>query len=341
MTQIDNTQYSTFIRCQAEWYERYCLGQRKAYIGERDDAMAIGIAIHSILENGYVNGSFTLPDDVAQDLTLTTEAMLEVRTMAEAYRNQYPSGPIEFEWIGLEEPISYDAGDGITIKAKVDGYFKVNNTIEISGGLDDIYICPGIYSFETKSKSPGYDRGLYLADWQANMQASFQLLTLKANADKLNINPDEVRGVLVNVIERPKVYEPRRTCKACDKLIEVKYYRLNGKTYHCPLCDYGNTFTGTIGTARVDPPFMYRFMVERGAERLALDEKTIKQVALEMFKVKDLNHQLVYNRTSCVNMQWRKKCEYYDPHNSYVPINSIGYPGFEQFDPIAYLKKKE
>lgn len=336
---IDNTQYTTFMRCQAEWVERYLNKHHKPYTNERDDAMAIGIGIHNVLENGYKNGKFVMTSDTADELTLTSEALLEVRTMAEAYRNQYPSGPVEFPWAGIEEPLSY-AYQNHTIKAKVDGFFRTTEPTTINGGIGDIYLVPGIYSFETKSKSPGYDRGLYLADWQAAAQASFQILTMKANAVRLGFDPAEVRGVLVNVIERPKIYEPRRTCKGCDKLIEVKYYRLCGKIYHCPLCDYGNTFTGPMGKARIDPPFLYRFIVERSDERLAMDREMILAVGNQM---DDLTHYYttpIHNRTQCVNMQWRRKCEYYDPHNSLVPVNAIGYPGFVEFNPTAYLERK-
>jgi len=336
---IDNTQYSCFTRCQAEWWEKYCNKQHKPYTGERDDAMAIGIAIHSVLENGYRNNKFVLPVDVADELTLTSDALMEVRVMAEAYRNQYPSGPVEFDWTGLEEPISFKLENEIEIKAKVDGYFECKEPVVIGGGINDIYLQPGIYAFESKSKAPGYDRGLYLADWGANMQASFQLLTLKANAATLGIDPAKVKGVLVNVIERPKVYEPRRTCQGCDTLTQVKYYRLCGKVYHCPHCDYGNTFKGAMGQARVDPPFLYRFLVERSDERLAFDLRTIKQVAQQMQRVATDNLP-VYSRTQCVNMQWRRKCEYYEPHNAMVPVSAIDYPGFAEFDPTAYLRRE-
>lgn len=337
---IDNTQYSCFTRCQAEWHEKYVNKYQHTYEGDRDDAAAIGIGIHNVLENGYKNGKFSLTIDVADELTLTSEALMEVRVMAKAYRNQFPGGPVEFPWTGLEEPLSFKLPEhDIEIKAKVDGYFNTDEPITISGGIGDIYLQPGIYSFETKSKSPGYDRGLYRADWAANMQASFQLLTLKANAVKLGINPAFVRGVLVNVIERPKIYEPRRTCKGCDIMTQVKYYRLCGKVYHCPHCDYGNTFTGPMGQARVDPPFLYRFLVERSDERLMFDLQTIKAVAKEMQRVATTNLP-IHNRTQCVNMQWRRKCEYFEPHNSYVPVSAIGFPGFNEFDPTAYLSRK-
>ena len=339
MLTIDNTQYSCFMRCQAEWYEQYVLKHKAQQLGERDDAAAIGIAIHNVLENGYKNGKFNLTVDTADELTLTNEALMEVRIMAEAYRNKYPGGPVEFPWTGLEAPISFIIDDVYQIKAKVDGYFECVDPIIVSGGVSDIYLQPGIYSFETKSKSSGYDRGLYLADWAANMQASFQLLTLKANAATLGIDPAMVKGILVNVIDRPKIYEPRRTCKGCDVMTQVKYFRLCGKVYHCPHCDFGNTFTGPMGQARVDPPFLYRFLVERSDERLAFDLQTIKAVAKEMEKVAT-THNPIYTRTQCVNMQWRKRCQFYEPHNAIVPMSAVGYPGFVEFNPTAYLTRK-
>ncbi len=338
---IDNTQYSAMMLCEGYWYEKYVNKTHIPYVGERDDPLAIGIATHDALENGYKNGQFKITDATLAELCLTPEALLEVRTMVEYYRNQYPNGPVEFSWMGLEEPLTWEINPAVTLLAKVDGFFQVEEAKYIPGGVDDILITPGIYSYETKTKIPGGDRGFYRAEWEAAMQASFQILTLRHRAKQFNIDPDMIKGVLVNVIERPNVYEPRRTCKGCNKLQLAKYYAVEGKTYTCPNCSYGNNFTGTMGTARVDPPYAYRFLVERSPERLALDLKTILRVANRMQELQDGEAESVLNRTNCVITKWKRKCEYFDPHNALTPVSSIGYPGFELFNPTAYLEKNK
>lgn len=346
MIRIDNTQYSAFMRCEMFWYEKYINKVRAIWPegAQRDDALAIGIAVHEALENGYRNNLWAVSNQTLNDLNLTSEALLEVRSMSEAYRLQYPSGPVEFEWHGLESPLDRVLADNITMTAKVDGWFKVQEPTTVSGGIGDIYLAPGYYTFETKTKRPGYDRGLYIAEWQAAMQASFQLLTMKANAEQLGINPDEVRGVLVNVIERPKIYEPKRTCQNCDKLIELKSYLPQGIGYRCPICDHYNVFKGKPQPARVDPPFMYRFIVERSEDQLQYHMQLIKMVAKKMLGMSDGDTEFTLippteNHTQCVNMAWRKKCEYYAPHNHIVPSSALDWDGFEIFNPTAYLEK--
>lgn len=342
MTQIriDNTQYSSFTRCPLYWVEQYVNCVRKPFKGQRDDALAIGVAVHDALYHGYKSGSFTVNPKVMEELNLTHEASMEVRSMVEAYRSAYPSGPVELPWTGLEDPLEYQYNNQITLVAKLDGHCHVKEPIEIEGGNGTIYLEPGVYAFETKTKRPGYDRGLYIAEWQAAMQASFQTITLRANAARFGFTPDDVKGVIVNVIERPNVYEPRRTCLGCDKMFQVRLYGQDGKQYRCPGCGYLNTFRGPMGTARVDPPYMWRFAVYRSPERLATDLQTIAQVADAMMAAR-ISDSPVAHRTNCVNVQWRKRCDFYEPHNAVFPVKAIEWAGYEKFNPTAYLEKEE
>lgn len=330
------------MRCQAYWYEKYVNKVHRPYEGERDDALAIGIAVHDALEAGYSGKGFVPTAKVMSELQLSYEAQLEVKTMCEYYRQAYPSGPVEFEWNGLEEPLSFKLAHGdldIIFLAKVDGWFRVKEPITVSGGVGDVDLAPGIYSFETKTKRSGFDRGLYIAEWQSGLQASFQVMTMQANAHRFGFDPKDVKGVLVNVIERPKVYEPRRTCDGCRQMYEVRLYKQDGKAYLCPACGHSNIFKGTIPQARVDPPFMWRFMVERGDERLAYDQANIINVATLMQATK-LGAAVVPNATQCVNTQWRSLCEYYAPHNNPTgPVQAKGWTGFVEFNPTAYLER--
>ncbi len=336
---IDNTQYSAFMLCEGYWYEKYCNKVQRPYTGERDDPMSVGIGFHDLLFNGYKNSKFQMSSKVSDELTLTLDAQREIQVMGEYYRSQYPSGPVEFDWIGLEEPLSKVLTHNVIAKAKVDGFFYNPTARTISGGVEDIYLTPGIYGLETKTKLPGYDRGLYLAEWQAAMQGSFQLLTIKHNSSHLGFKPEDVQGILVNVIERPNVYEPRRTCKNCSKMYATKLYRLEGKIYKCPMCEHPNTFTGPFPSPRVDPPYAYRFLINRSQERLDTDEIIIKQTSHRMINLRDSFVTPLLNRTNCVIVKWKRKCEYFEPHNGLIPTNAIGYPGYELFNPTAYLEK--
>ena len=43
----------------------------------------------------------------------------------------------------------------------------------------------------------------------------------------------------------------------------------------------------------------------------------------------------------CLNVQWRKRCDFYEPHNAVFPVSAIEWAGYEKFNPTAYLEKEE
>lgn len=341
MVRIDNTQYTSFTRCPMYWLEKYVNKVHQPVVGERDDALAIGVATHAALEEGYRNGNFTVPHSVLEEMPLTQEARLEVRSMVEAYRVAYPGGPVEFPWSGLEDPLDWTIGD-ITITAKLDGFFIIDQDTTVAGGESGyIQLAPGIYGFETKTKMPGIDRGLYMREWQANLQGSFQLLTLRELAREKY--PDlPVRGIMLNVLERPKVYTPRKTCNGCKELLPVYTYTINGEYYICNRCQHNNKFKAAqIPEPRVDPPVLWRFLVERSDTRLNNDLYDIMTVATHMQTCMSNPEHAHANRNECVNAYKRKTCEYFEPHNAFEPVTAERWPNFVKFNPTAYLETKK
>lgn len=330
---LDNTQYTAFSKCPLYWYEKYVNKVHRPVEGQRQDALAIGIHVHNALENGYRRNSFRVDEATSVEYPLTPEAALEVRTMIEYYRQQYPGGPIELPWTGLETPLEYVYSDDLTLVAKVDGYSTNDKPINIPDGMgDSIHLEPGVYGFETKTKAPYLDRGLYMKEWGAAMQGSFQLLCLKKQVDNTRI-----RGIIINVIERPKIYTPRKTCKGCNELLPLYTYTIepNG-VYRCNSCNHSNKFPGPFPEPRVDPPFTWRFLIERSEERLLIDLETIKTVA------KLMNSNIIHtHRHECVSTYNKRTCEYYEPHNAASPVMAIDFDGFKIFNPTKYLEPKE
>lgn len=348
MIRLDNTQYTSFNRCQYEWFEKYINKVHLPHIGLRDDALAIGVHFHSVLENGYGGNNFIASNETIEEYPLTHEANLEVRSMAEMYRSQYPSGPVEFNWVKLEAPIemevsNYDKDSKIftyAMVAKVDGYFNVPISTTISGGMGgDIHLESGYYGFETKTKGPSLDRGMYMKEWQAAMQPSFQLLTLEHELAKIG---ETVRGVLVNVIERPKIYTPRKTCKGCKNLQPMYVYTIeNTGQFRCNNCNFLNEFKPPFPEPRVDPPLTWRFLIERSNDRLMVDKASITNVAKKMDEITNGNiGGLWANRSNCADAYRKRTCEYFEPHNSSSPISALEWPGFEIFNPTKYLENK-
>lgn len=337
---LDNTQYTAFTKCPAYWYEKYIRKQRLPPEIPYKNALAIGIHVHSALENGYRYNKFAVSPDTLEEYPLTPEATMEVRAMTETYRQNFPAGPVEFPWVGLEAPIQYIDND-IILVAKVDGYYKITEPTVCNDGLgNEIHLEPGIYSFETKTKAPYLDRGLYMKEWQAAMQPSFQLLTLRNYLDRIGESLP-IRGVLVNVIERPKIYTPRKTCKGCKTLLPLYTYTIqpDGK-YKCNNCNHINDApSGPTPEPRVDPPVTWRFLIERSDERLANDFIHISKVYKMMTDT--LEHNLVFHRTECVNTYQKRTCEYFEPHNATNPQWASNLYGFELFNPTKYLEIKE
>lgn len=327
---IDNTQYKAYTKCPLYWKEKYLNKVHKPVEGPRNDALAIGVHFHSALENVYSGKGFKSSEEVYAEYPLTPEAELEVMSMVEAYRVMYPGGPVEFNWIGLEDVLKKpSAFTGITFLAKLDGYFEVTELTKAQDGLGgEIVLTPGIYGFETKTKLPRLDRGLYMKEWQADMQASFQIMTLEHTLGK------SVNGILVNVIERPNVYQPRKTCNGCKELLPTYMYKIENSVYRCIRCGHGNQFKASqIPEPRVDPPVVWRFVVERSKERLTRDRYDINTVA-QLIQ----NKWFYANRQECVKTYQRKTCEYFEPHNAIVPVEALGWPGFVEFNPTQYLE---
>lgn len=356
MLLIDNTQYTAYMKCPAYWFEKYVRNYQKPVEGPRSDALAIGVHFHSALENIYSGLGIRPSPEVIEEYPLTKEAELEVATMIAHYKAYYPKGPLEFPWVGLEDtimtpPIAKFWGE-FRIAAKLDGYFEVPEEKEFNfnDGLGHrVTIPPGIWGFETKTKGPKLDRGLYMKEWQAAMQASFQLIALK---EQLPIDKQRlVRGILVNVIERPVVYEPRKSCESCKQLQFIYTYQVKDTQHICSLCGHANTFK-SIPRPRVDPPFFWRFIVERSDQRLRIDRDSINKVALNMMYLTEQSEKLAEmgeptinlaekNRSNCVSTFMKSTCEFFEPHNAHVPQEANEAFGFKIFNPTKYLEPKK
>jgi hypothetical protein len=213
----------------------------------------------------------------------------------------------------------YSVDEGLTGLAKLDTYFYVRELTRIDTG-DELgaWLTPGWWVQEHKTKGVSIPLGLYMQSWESGMQASFQMMALRQHLRTQSILPfnEGVQGVLVNVLEKPRRYIPKRTCQGCKEKVEFYTWLPTGEgTYACPLCGHRQELTPLRESTPPSPPHYYRIVVSRSEEQLARDLHQITQVGEEMVKMAQGGlHSHPWTKKNCVNFQWRRACDYYSPH---------------------------
>lgn len=212
-------------------------------------------------------------------------------------------------------------GPKCTGLAKIDTYFYVPEVTTIPGGLggQELTLTPGWWIHEYKTKSPAIAIGLYQQSWETGLQASYQLIALQKKVDKLKgYEHKQVQGILVNVMEKPKRHIPKRKCKGCKELLEFALYIPTGRgTYQCHMCGEEQSLTPLKTETHETPPAYYRVLVTRSQDQLDRDMKLIRQTARRMMRMRDEGLDSVpWTKANCVSFQYRKACDYFQPHLS-------------------------
>lgn len=311
MLYLDYSAKKTFEFCPWAWFEKY-VNHRQARRGEgqRSDALTLGSLVHDGLYHWYRHHDLAIDSSVVDKLNPTPECLAEAYKLLDAYVRHYPSDP----WTPMlfETPLSFSLFNWCKIVAKIDGVIEIGGQMQIPGGLNEegIELEPGIYALEHKTKSADIDRGMYMKSWQTNLQADFQMLVLQNNAP---IGP--IRGVIVNVLEKPRPYVPKRVCKNCKTLLEMATYVATANGHMCPLCGYEQELSVGKGP-RVERNYdCWRFLVTRTTPRLEQAKSEISQVAWQMKGMIDVDRRTVSpNRDNCCIPRLRKTCEYFTPH---------------------------
>src|SRR5581483_4569462 len=142
-------------------------------------------------------------------------------SLVRGYVMKYPreKWPVE----STEEAVTFPVLEETMGVAKLDGYFYVPEDTTVESGLpgSTITLSRGWWSREYKTKSPGVHRPTWIEEWSTKRQADFQLLALKDLLTRKGHNPDEVQGVMVSVLEKPREYTPKRKCKGCGETFEL------------------------------------------------------------------------------------------------------------------------
>lgn len=336
MRYIDFSQFDTFMRCQYEWVEKYANCVKVVYSGsQRDDAMALGSLVHGGLEIWHTANKIEIPQATIDEINPTPELIREAQRLLVGYAQTYGHEQWKFEV--CEGPVEFKIGvDGWKGLAKIDRFFRVDTQTLVKSGLGDggdIWLAPGWWIDEKKTKSAGIDRGWWMRDWVNKMQASFQILALE---EKIG---EPIAGMLVTVLEKEDTYKPKRKCKKCGLTLEMSTYRAAaGGLWACGMC--GGVQELSPAKSREDKlPEYFRIQVTRTKDRLELDKAMIKSVVEMMDKIvkEDESFVIIANRRNCVDLLRRRACEYFVPHSADLEASEIG-EGFEKDEnPFKYL----
>lgn len=331
---IDYSQYASWQFCAWKWYEQYVLKRRKKWPeGLRDDALAIGSLVHSGLENWYAQKDYIIPDIVVRKINPTPEALRLCQRLLYGYVQTFPRE--QWELIRCEQPCRFNLIAGKDGLAKIDLYFYIPEPIVVESGIPgyEITLKPGWWIQEYKTKSPHTPTADFMHEWTTKMQADFQLLALKEKirADNFSNGEDiQVNGLLVNVIEKPKEYVPRRKCQGCGDYWNFSAWQpAEGGKMACPACGNQQKLK-PVDSEKFDEPRYFRMIVERTPEQLQRSKADIAEIAIRMAMLEadskgkqedgliagNLSVEFTPNKERCFDnsRRWGKECEFYRPH---------------------------
>lgn len=341
---IDYSQYSIWNKCSWAWFEKYVNHQQKKWpAAQRDDALALGSLVHSGLENYYRHQNPKIPESVVEENTPTQDCYQLANRLIHGYIQNFPGEQWQLNF--CEQPLRFPLIEGWDGLAKLDRYFYVPEATSVPSGIPgyEIRLNPGWWIHEYKTKSPHVERGKWIQQWVVKKQADFQMLALQAQKD----NPESplfdglpvddptypINGLLINVIEKPRDYIPKRKCKVCQKLWEFGSWIPVGEGHSCPMCGNVQKLKAVDTDKQEEAPQCFRVVVERTASQLEVAKKEIAMVAemmQEYQKYGDLNNCFPANREACLDLskKYAQECDYFKVHN-YEGLVTIGNPEYE------------
>lgn len=332
---LDSSQFDSFMKCEAYWWESYRMQYRKApKEGQQSDVRTIGSLTHAGLQNFRETGSPTIPTTAVAEFGPTPEALAEATQLVQGYIATYPNE--HFTKYYCEEPLRFPLHEQMDGLAKIDSYFNTAESVTLESGLGDTFsLDPGWWIHEYKTKDASKDIGKYLGSWRMNMQACFQMLALQG------VTGEMPRGVLVNVLEKAPKYTPIRTCRSCKERVELRDWRPTGTGYQCPSCSNVQDIDTSDKSKVVRTPKFYRIMVQRTLDELERAKVDMIQVAERMLHM-DAQYAAtgdpaaVRRTSSCVDQLWGN-CDYYAPHSQLR--SAAGWDGFVPVDALHYVTR--
>jgi len=336
---IDYSQYAAYQQCPWKWYERYVRGlELPPYDGRSNSSRTIGSLFHEGIAAYYRTGTPDISQSVIDAHNAAPEAVVTARLCLERWLREYAT-EAAFVTTHIEEPIRADLptfAGSIPILAKIDTYGEVPPDTYIYSGdslNERLYLQPGYWIIEHKTKSAEQRRDIYSKSWQTNKQADFQILALQYHLQA------PVQGLIVNVVEKPRNSPPRRKCKGCGTYCDYSSYLPDSASpgkYCCPLCGHTQSLT-PLGVAVNYSPETYRLIVTRAPEVLRASISSIDQVFDRMCILEDRGWPSPWispTYSSCVH-PFYGPCDYFEPHSVNVSATE-GNPFVVNPNPLQY-----
>lgn len=330
MNVIDHSQYYMWKQCQWKWYEKYVAKMEKRKSGGfyNDNALTFGSLVHAGLEEYKKHNRVEIPPGLMAELGVSPEAFASAQDLVRDYRRIYPNEDFEIHYEEL--PLMFEVGveewEGM---AKVDRFFYLPTptVLEVGSIGEPMVLEAGWWIQEYKTKDASVDRGKWQMNWTMAMQADFQMHAL---AKKIGEMP---RGLLIQVLEKPRMYVPKRKCKGCGGMFELRTYVSTGEGHACPFCAF---------TQKLDPykpkvehhAAFWRCVVTRNKERLDWSLGHIRQTAQAMDVVKKNPLLLDPDMTRCMDNRFGA-CEFFEAHVALE--GAAGHEKFVQVDTTKYM----
>lgn len=332
---LDNSQYTTFQRCPALWYEQYVRGLRPNYTGQRNDPLCLGALYHSALQEFYHVRRPQPTAEVIAEFDPTPDALADATRWAHAYVATHPADPwrvelVETACIGPQ----IGGRDDYRLLAKLDTVVELTAHLRLSGpvGFGDV-APPGLYSLEHKTRSTSGSREDYVRRWLSDTQAIFQLECARP-IHKLD-------GVIVNVCDKPYAAPPRRKCRnaSCGETQPFTDFvpvdrTVRGKPqFRCTLCGGVSQFDPPEPKAPPEPSF-WRFLVTRTQAQIDAAYREFEYVVGEMEAIRAGRPPHRSLGLACED--YHRWCSFYEHHvNLTDPALSQGFVQID--DPLHYV----
>ena len=331
---IDFSQYKLFSDCEWKWYERCVLGsQRAPKPGQQDTPLVLGSLVHEGLRTLTQQRRVEIPQATIAQHNPSPECVASAYRLLLGYSQQYPEESSDRTQFGrkkfyCEAPLRFPLDPLCEGLARVDQYFHCDEPQEIQDGRGGtLTLSPGWWIYEHKTKKAETRMGNWIESWRTCMQADFQLHALAHHIG------DVPQGLIINVLEKPKIYEPVRTCKACKQRQEFAEYLVHAMGYECPQCHAVQEFDPPKPKAPDEPKY-YRVQVTRSISDLERSIDEIRAVSRRMLALAQGGQVPLRATERCVDLIWGR-CEYWEPHSTLS--RAQGWNGFVQIqEPLAY-----
>jgi hypothetical protein len=224
--------------------------------------------------------------------------------------------PLLQDWkrVICEKPLFKNLANDIQLMAKVDTVLFIDEQTTLADGLT---IESGVWCEEYKSRDQQMPREKFMVRWTLDLQASCQILTARENYEN-------VQGVLVTVLEKPRRTIPMRTCKTCHGKWDFYLWLANSQgTWNCPMCSASQKLDPPKNEGQ-QPPTSFRILIQRTEEQLQMAEKEILRRARIMQEIEKGKQEPSITFESCCDPIFGA-CEFLEPHSQLVDPKELGW----------------